>query len=193
MKSKSADAGVETLLMMARLQVMTMPMRGWAWQWAGKPSWEQPDQNKSQKAKSRSNPGDRGSIFKGIEDANKVLSRKPPREQPTKMGITRNLKYQKMGEKTKDVALGREKGSTEPSHTEGLFNHHVSGGSRVCTFLGVCGGVMGSGVASTWLTPFEDMTMASLLLPSKGRLPRLVLPQVGCTMSRDATRATLTT
>ena len=128
----------------------------------------------------------KGEAFsKASKIANKVLSREPPREQPTKMGITRNLKYQKMGEKTKDVALGREKGSTEPTH-------HVVGGSRV-TFLGVCGGVMGSGVASTWLTPFEDMTMASLLLTRKGRLPRLVLSRVGCTMSRDAAQSTLTT
>ena len=116
MKSKSADAGAETLLMTVRLRAMMMPTRGRAWQWAGKPSWEQPDRNEKREGAIQVT----GEAFsKASKIANKVLSKKPPREQPTKKGITRNLKYQKMDEKTEDVALGREKGSTEPSHAEG--------------------------------------------------------------------------
>ena len=76
MKSKSADAGAEMLLTTVRLQAMTLPTRGRAWRWAGKPSWEQPDQNESQKPKRRSNPGNRGSLFKGVKDCQQSLVKK---------------------------------------------------------------------------------------------------------------------
>ena len=97
MKSKGADAGAETLLTTARLQAMTMPTRGRAWRRAGKPSWEQPDRNESQKPERRSNPGDRGSIFKGVEDCQQNLVKKTANRTTNQKGDRKELEIPKDG------------------------------------------------------------------------------------------------
>ena len=91
------DAGVETLLMMVRLRAMMMPTRGRAWRRAGKPSWEQPDRNESQKPKGRSNLGDRGSIFKGVEDCQQSLVKKTTKRTTNQKGNHKELEIPKDG------------------------------------------------------------------------------------------------
>ena len=97
MKSKRADAGAETLLTMVRLQVMMMPTWGRVWQRARKPSWEQLDQNESQKPKRRSDPGNRGSIFKGIEDCQQSLVKKTTKRTTNQKGDCKELEIPKDG------------------------------------------------------------------------------------------------
>ena len=103
MKSKSADAGAETLLTMVRLRAMMMPMRGKAWRRVRSQAGSNQTKMRAKNQREGVIQVTREAFSKVFKIANKVFSRKPPREQPTKKGIARNLKYQKMDEKRKGV------------------------------------------------------------------------------------------